>query len=72
MKALSFEHSGNGIFVEDFEHHFCLAFQLTADLLIDDGTIRQELTGARLGLELKFITFNEIQSDWSFSGRGGL
>ena len=56
MKALGFEHSGNGIILNDFEHHFCLAFQLTADLLIDDGTIRPELTGARLGLELKFTT----------------
>ena len=56
MKALGFEHSGNGVILNDFEHHFCLAFQLTADLLIDDGTIRPELTGARLGLELKFTT----------------
>ena len=56
MKSLGFEHSGNGIFLEDFKHHFCLAFQFTANLLIDDGTIRPKKTGARLGLELKFIT----------------
>ena len=51
MKALGSEHSGKGIILD-----FCLAFQLTAHLLIEDGTIRQELTGARLGLELKFTT----------------
>ena len=56
MKALGFEHSGNGIISEDFEHHFRLAFQLTADSVIHDGRIRPELTGARLGRELKFTT----------------
>ena len=29
-------------------------FKLTADYPIEDNTIRPELTGARLGLELKF------------------
>ena len=56
IKALGFEHGGKGIILADFEHHFCLAFQLTADLLIDDGTIRTELTGARLELELEFAS----------------
>ena len=60
MKAFGFERSGNGIILEDFEHHFCLAFQLTADLLIDDGTIRPELTGAQLGLELRFTTVTGV------------
>ena len=46
MRALGFEKSGNGTILEDFEHQFCLSFQVTADLLIDDGTIRPELTGA--------------------------
>ena len=56
MKALGFDHRGNGVILEDLEHNFCLAFQLTADLLSDDGTTRPELTGARLRLELNFTT----------------
>ena len=62
MKALGFEHSGKGIISEDFEHYFSLAFQLTADLLIDDGTMRPELTDARLGLNLGLL-LTQIQSD---------
>ena len=62
MKALRFEHSGNGIILEDFEHQFCLEFQLTADLLIDDGTILPEVTGAWLGLNLSFPQSHEIRS----------
>ena len=57
MKALCFERNGNGIILKGFfEHHFCLAFQLTADMLIGDGTIRPELTSSQPGLELKFTT----------------
>ena len=56
MKPLGFEHGGNGFNLDDFEHPLCLAFQLTADLLVDDGTTRPELTGARLGLEFKYAT----------------
>ena len=56
MKALVLEHGGIGFILYDFEHHFCLAFQFTANLLIDEGTIRPEMTGARLGLELEFAT----------------
>ena len=54
LKALGFEHGGNGITLDNFGHHFCLVFKLTADYHIEDNTIRPELTGARLGLELKF------------------
>ena len=54
LKALSFEHGGNGITLDTFENHFCLVFRLTADYHINDNTIRPELTAARLGLELKF------------------
>ena len=54
LKALGFEHGGNGITHGNFEKHFCLVFKLTADYHIEDNTIRPELTGARLGLELKF------------------
>ena len=54
LKALGFEHGGNGITLGNFENHFCLVFKLTADYHIEDNTIRPELTGARLGLELKF------------------
>ena len=53
-KASGFEHGGNGITLENFRDHFCLVFKLTADYHIEDNTIRPELTGARLGLELKF------------------
>ena len=56
MKAVGFEDRGNGITLVDFEHHFFLAFQLTADLPKDDRTIRPKLSGTRLGLELKFAT----------------
>ena len=54
LKAIGFEHGGNGISLHDFRNHFCLCFQLTADLRIKDNTIRPELTGARLSIELKF------------------
>ena len=54
LKALGFEHGGNGITLGNFENHFCLVFKLTVDYHIEDNTIRPELTGARLGLELKF------------------
>ena len=54
LKALGFEHGGNGITLGIFENHFCLLFKLTADYHIEDNAIRPELTGARLGLELKF------------------
>ena len=54
LKALGFEHGGNGITLENFRDYFCLVFKLTADYHIEDNTIRPELTGARLGLELKF------------------
>ena len=54
LKPLRFEHSGNGIKLGNFEIHFCLVFKLTADYHIEDNTIRPELTGARLGLQLKF------------------
>ena len=54
LKALGFENGGNGITLGNFENHFCLFFKLTADYHIEDNIIRPELTGARLGLELKF------------------
>ena len=54
LKALGFEHGGNGINLENFPDHFCLVFKFTADYHIEDKTIRPELNGARLGLELKF------------------
>ena len=54
LKALGFEHGGNGITLDNFNNHFCLVFKLTADYHIEDNTIRPELTGARLGPELKF------------------
>ena len=47
-------HSGNGITLDEFDDHFTPVFRLTADLSIDDNTIRPELTGARLAIELKF------------------
>ena len=53
LKALGFEHGGNGITLDIFNNHFALVFELTADYHIEDNTIRPELTGARLGLELK-------------------
>ena len=56
MKALGFEHGGNGLILADFKHHYCLALLLTADLLIDDWTIRPQKTGERLWLEIKFAT----------------
>ena len=56
IRALGFQHSGNGINLEDFDHQFGLAFQLTADLLIDDGVLRPELTGSQLSLELESTT----------------
>ena len=54
LRNIGLEHGANGITLEQFEHHFCLVFQLTADLQIDDNTIRPELTGGRLAVELKF------------------
>lgn len=54
MRALGFEHGGNGITLDQFNNHFCPVFQLAADLHLDDDTIRPELTGARLTVELKF------------------
>ena len=54
LKALGFEHGGIGITLGNFENHFCLVFKLTVDYHIEDNTIHPELTGARLGLELKF------------------
>ena len=54
MEALGFEHDGNGITIDNFNAHYCLVFKLTADLHLNDGTIRPELTGGRLALELKF------------------
>ena len=54
LKALRFEHVGNEITLGIFENHFCLVFKLTADYHMEDNTNRSELTGARLGLELKF------------------
>ena len=54
MRALGFDHGGNSITLDNFSHHFCPVFNLNADLHLDDGTIRPELTGARVGIELKF------------------
>ena len=53
-KSLGFEHGGNGKTLDNFGNHFNLVFKLTADYHIEDNTIRPELTGARLGMELKF------------------
>ena len=54
MKALGMSMGGSGITLENFANHFALVFALTADLNLRDSTIRPELTGARLGVELKF------------------
>ena len=40
MKGLVSKQSGNGNILKDFKHHFRVAFQLTAHLLVDDCTIR--------------------------------
>ena len=39
LKALGFEHGGNGITLENFPDHFCLVFKLTTDYHIEDNTI---------------------------------
>ena len=54
MKALGMSMCGNGITLENFANHFAIIFALTADPNLRDSTIRPELTGARLGVELKF------------------
>ena len=54
LRSLNMTHSGNGITLDEFDDHFTPVFRLTADLSIDDNTIRPELTGARLAIELKF------------------
>ena len=54
MKSPGFEHYGNEIILDVFLASFCLAFQLTADLLIGDGTINTEFTRTQLGLKLQF------------------
>ena len=55
MKALGLDYGGYGIILDNV-HRFCFASQPTVDLLKDDGTIRPELTGTRLGREFEFAT----------------
>ena len=56
MRALGHSVGGNGITLKNFANHFALVFNHTADPNLRDSTIRPELTGARLGIELKFKT----------------
>ena len=54
FKALGFQFGGSDKTLDNFENNICLVFKLTAHYHIEDNTLPPELTGARLGLELKF------------------
>ena len=54
MRSLGFDHGGNTINLSNLSNHFNPVFTLTSDLHLGDSSIRPELTGARLGVELKF------------------
>ena len=68
LKALGFEHGGNGITLDNFNNHFCLVFKLTADYHIEDNTIRPELTGAA-GSRAEVLQSNNKTNSSHFDGR---
>ena len=63
MRSLGFDHGGNMINLSNFRNHFKPVFNLTKDWHFGDSSIRPELTGARLGVEMKFekITHKPIR-----------
>ena len=56
LRALGFKHGGKGISLENFENNLCLVFKLRAAYHIVNNTMCPEITGARLGVELKLST----------------
>ena len=54
MRLLGFDHDGHIINLSNFRNHFNPVFTLTSDLQLSDSRTRPKITGARLGVELKF------------------
>lgn len=79
LKSLGVEHFGNGITPDEFENHYIHVFLVTADSRPSDNTLRPELTGGRLGVNLDFKTpltapiriffYGERQSNVYISGK---